>query len=206
MTLNYFFSSFFKKLLINEKPISKNHFCYHKKFLVVTLITLIFFNIPINFNQVDATSNNLEIRCIHLYEKFKLLGEEGLRSRYPAKTITNSCLNMYNDPLWNFEGKNLIDKKYPSDLKDNLNSKISSYVKIGPNKFLVNFQICSEVTQSKYLLITTDQEQFIGMILHPNGHLCSSFWSLMYAENPEKTKFSWQFSELSSFHKVRKLM
>jgi len=198
--------NFFTKCSINEEKNSKPYF-NKKKFLVVTFLILILFNVPIHFNYANADSpNNLEIRCIHLYQKFKILGENGLRLRYPAKTILNSCINLYNNPYWNFEGKNSIDEKYPSELKDNLNSKVLSYVKVGPNKFLVKFQICSEVNQSKYLLISTDKEQFIGMILHPNRQLCSSFWSLMFAENPEKTKFSWQFSDLPSFHKVRKLM
>lgn len=154
-----------------------------------------------------STPKILEIRCIHMYEKFKIMGEEELRKRYPAKTIMNYCLNIYNNPNWNFEGKNLIDDKYPSEMKDKLESRILSQVKIGPDKFLVKFQICSQVMyKSKYLFVTTDREQFLGMISRPNNDSCNNFWSLIRSENPERIKFSWQYAEISNFQIVRKLM
>ena len=142
-----------------------------------------------------------------MYEKFKIMGEEELRKRYPAKTIMNSCLNMYNNPNWDFEGKNVIDEKYPSEIKDKLQSKILSHVKLGPSKFLVKFQICSQIMhKSKYLLVTTDKEQFLGMISRSNNESCNSFWSLIRAESPEKVKFSWHHTDISNFQMVRKLM
>jgi len=178
-----------------------------KKFLILILAIVIFGN----FSFIDSYAENyatkiLEIRCIHMYEKFKIMGEDNLRKRYPAKTILNSCINLYNDPQWTFEGKNLIDEKYPSEMKNKLNPRILSYAKIGPDKYLVKFQICSEVAyKSKYLLITTDKEQFTGSISRPNNDSCVSFWSLMRAENPEKVKFSWKYSDISNFQNFRKL-
>jgi len=179
-----------------------------KKIFILILAVGIFGN----FSFIDSYAENyatkiLEIRCIHMYEKFKIMGEDNLRKRYPAKTILNSCLNLYNDPQWTFEGKNLIDEKFPSEMKDKLNSRILSYAKIGPTKYLVKFQICSEVAyKSRYLLITTDQEQFIGAISRPNYDSCVSFWSLMRTENPHNVKFSWQYSDISNFQNLRKLM
>ena len=85
---------------------------YYWKSIVISLGLFIFSNFFIveAYSETTATKN-LEIRCIHMYEKFKIMGEENLRKRYPAKTIMNACLNLYSDPDWNFEGKNLIDKK-----------------------------------------------------------------------------------------------
>ena len=179
-----------------------------KKILILILTIAIFGN----FSFIDSYGESyatkiLEIRCAHMYEKFKIMGEDNLRKRYPAKTILNSCINLYNDPQWTFEGKSLIDEKYPSEMKDKLKSKILSYAKIGPHKYLVKFQICSETAyKSRYLLITTDQEQFTGAISRPNNDSCVSFWSLMRAENPQNIKFSWQYSDISNFQNLRKLM
>lgn len=200
-------------LPLKEKYISKNNFCkiyqiQFKKTFIVIFTIIIFSNYPlIDSYGEDYISKTLEIRCIHLYEKYKMMGEDDLRKRYPAKTILNSCINLYKDPQWNFEGKNMIDMKYPSDMKDKLNSKILSYTKIGQSKFLVKFKICSEMShKSKYLLITTDLEQYLGTISRPNNDSCVSLWSIMRSENPENVKFSWQYSDPSNFQNIRKLM
>ena len=177
-----------------------------KIFSILILATIILGNFSLDSYAENYAAKNLEIRCIHMYEKFKLMGEDNLRKRYPAKTILNSCINLYKDPQWTFEGKNQIDENHPSEMKDKLNSKILSYAKIGPNKYLVKFQICSEVSyKSRYLLVITDQEQFTGAISRPNNDSCVSLWSLMRAQNPDNVKFSWQYSDISNFQNLRKL-
>jgi len=183
-------------------------FMSRKQIFIFTFMILVLTNQSITETKAESSySKTLEIRCIHMYEKFKMMGEESLRKRYPAKTIMNSCVNMYNDPSWNFEGKEIVDKKYPSEMKNKLNSNILSFIKIGPSKFLVKFQICSEPShKSKYLLVTTDQEQFLGTISRQTNEICSSFWSIMRVNNPEKIEFSWKYSDISNFQIVRKLM
>ena len=196
-----------------EKLFSKTifnigQFMSRKQIFIFTFMILVLTSHSITETKAESSSSKtLEIRCIHMYEKFKTMGEENLRKRYPAKTIMNSCVNMYNDPSWNFEGKEIIDKKYPSEMKNKLNSNILSFIKIGPSKFLVKFQICSEPShKSKYLFVTTDQEQFLGTISRQTNEICSSFWSIMRVDNPEKIEFSWEYSDISNFQIVRKLM
>lgn len=61
-----------------------------------------------------------EIRCIHMYEKFKKMGEEKFIKRYPAYPIMDVCLKLYHDQNWRFIGKNTIDDKYSSKVKNQL--------------------------------------------------------------------------------------
>ena len=194
--------------LFSKTNFKLGQFLSCKKIFIFTFMILVLTSHSINETKAESLySKTLEIRCIHMYEKFKTMGEENLRKRYPAKTIMNSCINMYNDQSWNFEGKEIIDKKYPSEMKNKLNSNILSFIKIGPSKFLVKFQICSEPShKSKYLLVTTDQEQFLGTISRQTNEICSSFWSIMRVDNPEKIEFSWQYSDISNFQTIRKLM
>jgi len=191
-----------------KKYFNLNQFISRKQIFIFTFVILVLTNNSITETKAESSySKILEIRCIHMYEKFKIMGEENLRKRYPAKSIMNSCVNMYNDSSWNFEGKEIIDKKYPSEMKNQLNSNILSFIKIGPNKFLVKFQICSENSQkSRYLLVTTDQEQFLGTISRPTNDICSNFWTIMRVDNPEKIVFSWEYSDISNFQIVRKLI
>jgi len=199
--------SFFK-IIFFKKYLNLDQFQRYKKIFILALMILVLTNNPITETRAESPySKILEIRCIHMYEKFKIMGEENLRKRYPAKTIMNSCISMYKDPSWNFEGKEIIDKKYPTERKNQLNSNILSIIKIGPSKSLVKFQICSEPSQkSKYLLVTTDQEQFLGTILRSTNDICSNFWSIMRVNNPEKIEFSWQYSDMSNSYTIRKLM
>ena len=201
---NYFsFQIFFFKKYFN-----RDHLYRCKKIFIFTLVIVVLTNSPTTETRAESSySKILEIRCIHMYEKFKIMGEENLRKRYPAKTIMNSCVTMYKDPSWNFEGKEIIDKKYHPEWKSQINSNILSIIKIGPSKSLVKFQICSDISnKSKYILVKTDQEQFLGMILHPTNDLCSNFWSIMRVNNPEKIEFSWQYSDISNSQAIRKLM
>ena len=108
-------TKFYWCFTIKEKYISKNisykifqaHF---KNFFTIILSIIIFSNYSLIESYGESYSSKiLEIRCIHLYEKYKMMGEDDLRKRYPAKTILNSCINLYKNPQWNFDDKNLIE-------------------------------------------------------------------------------------------------
>ncbi len=61
----------------------------------------------------------------------------------------------------NFKMKELVSKQTLTDLPSMSNYKIFSKQKIGTDKFLVKFNVCSEEKIGNYLQITTDKEQFI---------------------------------------------
>ena len=153
-----------------------------------------------------------EARCTQMYKKFLEMGEANLRDRYPAYShVVDLCLKLFHDPKWSFTGKNLIDKDHLSDsslLSDSstfLNSKILSKTKIGPNKFLVKFNVCFDnAKRSNYLEITTDTEKFIGR-LRVSDDSCVSFWTLVRAISPENTQFSGYYDVIQQ-SKIKKLL
>ena len=153
-----------------------------------------------------------EARCTQMYKKFLEMGEANLRDRYPAYNhVVDLCLKLFHDPKWSFTGKNLIDKDHLSNsslLSDSstfLNSKILSKTKIGPNKFLVKFNVCFDnAKRSNYLEITTDTEKFIGR-LRVSGDSCVSFWTLVRAISPENTQFSGYYDVIQQ-SKIKKLL
>ena len=152
-------------------------------------------------------THNLERYCIHMYEKFKIMGKEGLQERYPAMTKLYSCFALYATPYWHFVGKDAIDKKYPNQLENQLTSEIIASYKIGPSKYFVKFQVCSEDgLKSKYILIETELQKFLGMISKPIKGNCGGFWVILKAIEPEKTQFSWVFTDNPNFQLIRKLL
>lgn len=147
-----------------------------------------------------------EIRCTNMYEKFMKMGKENFIKRYPAYPIMDTCLKLFHDPNWDFKGKTLIDEKYSSDLVYQSNSQMLTKLKIGSDKFLVKFNVCSENDKkTKYLLITTDKEEFIGQISRSFNGSCADLWMQIYANSPEDTKFSWIYDPPAN-SKIRKLL
>jgi len=176
-------------------------------FVFIFLTFLIFLSYITNDAIAESQlSQSMEKRCIHLYDKFKMMGEEGLRERYPAITIMNSCLASYADNKWTFTGKDLIDKKYQPVAEIQADVKIYSKLKIGPTKYLTNINACLEKSlQPKYLQVNTDKEQFLGKISRPLNSSCVSFWVIMNAFEPENTQFSWKYQTPNNFKNVRML-
>lgn len=183
-----------------------------KKFFALFLSILLFSNYLILESNAEPLKKSTEVRCKNFYEKFKNLGEESLRKRYPAHPTLDTCLKLFNSTSWTFSGKNLIDEKYLSYLtatnsKSSSNSNIISKMKIGQDKYLIKFSICIENKQnSKYLLITTDTEHFFGKILRPFNNQCGTFWAQILAKNPESSQFTWDVVSQPSSKMIRKLL
>ncbi len=194
--------SFFNPNLITEGVIS--HF---QKFLILMVMIFIFSGSFMVLTFADTSvSNNIEKICKHRYENYKKMGEENFQKRYPGIPEMNACLFLFNNLSWDFEGKDLIDKKYSSYFEIQKNSKIVSKYKIGQSKYLVKFQICTENNlKSSFLLVITEKERFLGTISRPILDSCGSFWVIMKTENPEDARFFWDYSTQPNFQIARKL-
>jgi len=183
------------------------------KILVLVLMIMLISNYALleSAAEVKLKKSN-EARCKHMYKKFLEMGEVNLRERYTAYNHTiDLCLKLFHDPKWSFTGKNLIDKDHlsnPTSLADSstyLNSKILSKTKIGPDKFLVKFNVCFDnAKRSNYLEITTDIEKFIGRLRISNDS-CVSFWTPIRAISPENTQFSGYYDVIQQ-SKIKKLL
>ncbi|MCV0392579.1 MAG: hypothetical protein K5790_04700 [Nitrosopumilus sp.] len=173
---------------------------------------LLFSNYVILESHAETLKQSTEKRCKNFYEKFKNLGEDGLRKRYPAHPTLDACLKLFNSHNWTFVGKDLVDEKYLSFLtsitsKSQSNPNIISKMKIGHEQYLVKFSLCSENNQkSKYVLIISDKEQFYGNIPRPFEGKCGSFWAQISAKNPDTTEFFWIYDSLPPSKMVRKLL
>lgn len=176
-----------------------------KKFCVLILTVLIFssYFMSDSYSEIVIKKSD-EIRCTNIYEKFKLMGEENFRKRYPAYPIMDKCMILFHTMESNFKINDLVSKQTLSDLPSIPNYKIFSKLKIGTDKFLVNFNVCSEEKIGNYLKITTDKEQFVGKILRSQINHCVSFWTIMHVNDFENIHVSWH--DISPTSKVtRKL-
>lgn len=172
-------------------------------FTLIILIFILFSNYLILESIAEmSVKKSDEIRCKNFYSKFIAMGEDNLRKRYPAYPIMEVCLKMYHSHSFKFQDKELVDKILPSEL----NNKILSKQKIGPDKFLVKFNICSKINENgKYVQITTDKEQVSGKIPHSFNGKCTSFWAQISANIVENTQLSLS-DENTSNSKIRKLI
>jgi len=183
-----------------------------KKFLVLFLSVLLFSNYLILESYSEPMKKSTEIRCKNFYEKFKNLGELNLRKRYHAHPTLDDCLKLFNSTSWTFSGKNEIDEKFFSKLtiknsKSQPNSDIISKMKIGQDEYLIKFNVCTENKKdSKYLLVTTDREQFFGKIPKPFNDKCDTFWAQILAKNPESFQFEWNYDSHLPSKMIRKLL
>ncbi|EGG41457.1 Hypothetical protein Nlim_1749 [Candidatus Nitrosarchaeum limnium SFB1] len=92
-----------------------------KKFIVIILFVMICSNYFTHESVAKIPLKKTdEIRCTHMYEKFKKMGEEKFIKRYPAYPIMDTCLKLYHDPNWSFIGKNTIASKYLPNVKSKL--------------------------------------------------------------------------------------
>lgn len=176
-----------------------------KKFYVLILTVLVFssYFVSDSYSEIVLKKSD-EIRCKNIYEKFNLMGEENFRKRYPAYPIMDKCMILFHALESDLRMKDSASKQTLSDLPSVHNHKILSKQKIGPDKFLVNFNVCSEEKIGNYLKITTDKEQFVGKILRSQINHCVSFWTIMHVNDFENIHVSWH--DISPTSKVtRKL-
>ncbi|NNL57951.1 MAG: hypothetical protein HKP31_00505 [Nitrosopumilus sp.] len=91
--------------------------------------------------------------------------------------------------------------------KSQPNSDIISKMKIGQDEYLIKFNVCTENKKdSKYLLVTTDREQFFGKIPKPFNDKCDTFWAQILAKNPESFQFEWNYDSHLPSKMIRKLL
>ncbi len=196
-----------KNFLFELNSFTTGFFSNSQKFSICIFIIFLFSASFIGIAFAEANvSNNVEKICKHRYENFKKMGDENFQKRYPGIPEMKACLFLFKSSTWDFEGKNLIDEKYSSKSEIQKNSKIMSKYKIGQSKYLVKFVMCKENNlKSNFLHVSTEKEQFLGTISRPVQESCGSFWVIMKTENPDKAKFSWDYSSQPNFQIARKL-
>lgn len=165
-----------------------------KKIIIIFLIATI---LSPHLFQESAAKVSLkksdEIRCTNIYEKYVKMGEENFRKRYPAYPIMEKCLSLYVDP--NFLSKHKVNQDSASILKSQIKPTVTSSFKIGTEKFLVHFTICSENEKSNYIQFVSDKEDITGKIKRFPELKCPSFWVISHTSNPSELQISWNYDK-----------
>lgn len=187
-----------------------------KNIIALVLIGILFSNyIILESDAKISIKKSDESRCTNIHAKFLAMGEDGFRKRYPSYPIIDKCVNLFNSFEWNFNGKESIGKKISkitqsqndsAETNPILNSKIISKTKIGTEKYLIKFNICSENKNSNHLQIVTDKEQIIGKIYRPITETCPLFLVQINSKIPENTEVSWHYGTLEKSQTIREVL
>ena len=148
-------------------------------------------------------SDNITSLCEGKYDFFKKFGNKILLEKYSHLNYISSCLTLFEDPNWSFNGKEKIDSYYENYDKaiskinpsitnfDNqkLSIKNISTSKIGFESYALKFRVCSDKTISEpKFFVVTDKEYFLAKANRTLKENQCNF-ALIYAtsNNPEKT-------------------
>ncbi|AJM91980.1 MULTISPECIES: hypothetical protein [Nitrosopumilus] len=175
-----------------------------QKIMVFLLAAMLFGSYFLPDSFATSLKKSDEIRCTNIYPKFLIMGEDGFQKRYPAYPIMDKCMMLFKDP--NFIEKNNFNQKKSKISEVSSNAKILTVIKIGQEKFLTKFNMCyNENQKTKYIQIITDKEEIVGKSFRLHNEMCPSFWIEIYANDPQKTLFSWDYEHKYN-HKIERKM
>ena len=112
-------------------------------------------------------------QCSVLYQSYKNIGKDQFLSKYQHVTFIKTCVKLYQDPVWNYQGDDRIEKinkkfeEFNQKIKEERpklsyepNVKILSKTDIGQGKFDVKFNVCAgdEKIDKAKVLIKSDIE------------------------------------------------
>ncbi|MGY5147948.1 MAG: hypothetical protein ACW9W4_08115 [Candidatus Nitrosopumilus sp. bin_7KS] len=176
-----------------------------KKIIIVFLISMI---LSTHLFQESSAKVSLkksdEIRCTNIYEKYVKMGEDNFRKRYPVYPIMEKCLSLYVDP--DFLSKHKVNQDSAPILKSQIKPTITSSFKIGSEKYLVHFTICSENKKTNYIHFVSDKEDITGKIKRLPESKCPSFWVISHTSNPSELQISWDYNENSDRKGLREVL
>lgn len=152
-----------------------------------------FFNVA--HGERELTTDQLK-QCENLYFNFKKFGEKEFIYRYSFKSFINSCIKLYNDPEWTFDGKDKIDRYYEKQeaaktaeqttIPSEVQVSITQKYKIGETRYVISFKACTNTSKTQAVfLIQSDIDKFIATSqkLIPKDS-CSTYWTNVYAKLP----------------------
>ncbi len=112
-------------------------------------------------------------QCSVLYQSYKNIGKDQFLSKYQHVNFIHACVKIYQDPIWNYQGNDRIEKineKFDEfnqkineerpKLSYEPNVKILSKTDIGQGKFDVKFNVCAgdEKIDKAKVLVKSDIE------------------------------------------------
>ncbi|WP_428325659.1 plastocyanin [Nitrosopumilus sp.] len=145
-------------------------------------------------------------QCSVLYQAYKNVGKVQFVAKYEHITFINTCVKLYQDPIWNYHGEDRVDKLNERFLELNQPIKeeraklsytptvtITSKTDIGQGKYNVKFNACAgdERIDKAKILVKSDIEAIqVGTSKDIQENSCRTYVTQLHANNPANIKAS----------------
>lgn len=139
-------------------------------------------------------------QCSVLYQAYKNVGKTQFVAKYDHVTFINTCVKLYQDPVWNYQGDDRVDKLNERFLELNQPIKeeraklsytpsvtIASKTDIGQGKYNVKFNACAgdERIDKAKILVKSDIEAIqVGTSKDIAENSCRTYVTQLHANNP----------------------
>ena len=137
-------------------------------------------------------------KCIVLNIYYKSLGESKFKQKFSHVDYLNSCISLYKDPVWKYQGEDRVDKLYEKflEIRDQFKKtkvkitteptvKITSTVSIGSEKFQVNFNVCAGdavIDKAKVLIKSEIESVQYGTTKDIPENVCRTYSTQIHAK------------------------
>ena len=140
-------------------------------------------------------------QCSVLYQAYKNVGKAQFLSKYEHVTFINTCVSLYQDPVWKYQGDDRTEKLNEKFVQLNQKTKeekpkmsyepsvtISSKTKIGNEKYDVKFNVCAgdkKIDKAKVLIKSQIESVEYGTSKDIPENACRSYVTQINAKNPD---------------------
>ena len=138
-------------------------------------------------------------QCSVLYQAYKNVGKVQFISKYEHVTFINTCVKLYQDPVWKYQGDDRIEKLNEKFIQLDQKIKeekpklsyepsvmITSKTDIGQGKFNVKFNICAgddRIDKAKVLVKSQIEAIQVGSNKDIPENSCRNYVTQIYANN-----------------------
>lgn len=138
-------------------------------------------------------------QCSVLYQAYKNVGTVQFISKYEHVTFINTCVKLYQDPVWKYQGDDRIEKLNEKFIQLDQKIKeekpklsyepsvmITSKTDIGQGKFDVKFNICAgddRIDKAKVLVKSQIEAIQVGSNKDIPENSCRNYVTQIYANN-----------------------
>ncbi|AFS80280.1 blue (type1) copper domain-containing protein [Candidatus Nitrosopumilus koreensis AR1] len=150
-------------------------------------------------DQVIVTKPRIN-QCSVLYQAYKNVGKLQFVAKYDYITYINTCIKLYQDPVWNYQGDDRVDKLNERFLELNQPIKeeraklsytttvtITSKTDIGQGKYAVKLNACAgdkKIDKAKILVKSNIEAVQIGTDKDIPSNSCRTYVAQLHAQNP----------------------
>ena len=193
-------------LWYGQGSISEQEYIDSIKFLIKNKI--IFLDEEEKTGVLDPTISSEEVimtkprinQCSVLYQSYKNVGQTQFLAKYDHVTFINTCVKLYKDPIWTYQGEDRTDKLNQrfTELDQKINEekpklstepsvKIIAKTDIGQGMYNVKFNVCAgdeRIDKAKVLVKSEIEAIQVGTDKDIPENVCRTYVSQLNAKNP----------------------